>query len=285
MQDKKLLLILAGSNEARKDPTTVFLAQTLQDMLTSYHHDDYRVVACSMDRPTSWRRYLASGAVRGVFLPGARHSQDYRAKLKMTDHALLRGYVEQGGLMVGICAGGYFLTHSIYYLNAEGDQPAGSHNNLSLMPYISMGDIRRLLAPAKNDYNQGWTRATTVTLKFAQAATPSQTDDRLSCFYLAGPVFEPLRTKVKTTQEIAWYKHTILRDDPLAIVQSRLGCGQLLAIGPHIEVMAHQLRNEALLRGHDHDGGRYRHALARKLAADDERRLAQFHHLLQKAFI
>lgn len=76
-----------------------------------------------------------------------------------------------------------------------------------------------------------------------------------------------------------------LRDDPLAIVRNALGQGQVLAIGPHIEVMSHQLRNEALLHGHDHDGGRYHHALAHKLAADDDPRLRCFHHLLQKAFI
>jgi glutamine amidotransferase-like uncharacterized protein len=284
MQDKKLLLILAGSDAAKKDPTTVFLAQTLQDILSSYRHDAYRVAVSSLDHPSSWHRYMSGGAVKALFLPGARNSQDYRNKLNTADHNRLRAYVEQGGLLVGICAGAYFLTNSIYYLNAEGDEPAGSHDNLSLLPYISMGDIRRLLAPAKSGYHQGWKKAAPVTLKFSELAQMPLQNGRLSCFYMAGPMFQPLRTATQP-QALAYYKHTLLRDDPLAIVRNALGQGQVLAIGPHIEVMSHQLRNEALLHGHDHDGGRYRRALAHKLAADDDPRLRCFHHLLQKAFI
>jgi glutamine amidotransferase-like uncharacterized protein len=162
--------------------------------------------------------------IRAFVMPGGA-SRYVADKLDGEGNALIRRYVEQGGVYIGICAGAYYACRRTEWLQDQ-DNAICVDNELNFFSGIAQGPIA---AFTRHDLERDYSAACT-TLKTSNGLS-------FKTLYRGGPLFKPDALADFTT--LASYMD--LPGLPPAVITGMIGNGRYILSSPHIEYNDMQL--------------------------------------------
>lgn len=183
---------------------------SLKDFFTSYEIDFGLIDENNIIDPDLLNKYEI------VFLPGG-FAAEYRYDI--SDHDIIRNFVADGGLFVGICAGAYYAADLFVWKGEEYDYPLEIFYGSSVGPLV--GQI-------------GWGEQALLNLTPEHPANENF-EDELEIYYFDGPYFIPNNSADVYTGKIEILAHYNVNNQP-AVIAGRFGDGGYLLFGPHPEM-------------------------------------------------
>lgn len=186
-------------------------------------HNQYSLMRALQYLALEWRICGAADILDGVLTPADTLIMPggadlfYVEKLNGAGNQIIRAFVEEGGIYIGICAGAYYGTARLDWDNGD---IAGTRE-LAFYQGTAIGPIYEFIEDG--DITKSWRK--TVTLEWADGTITHS-------HYQAGPVFEP---DADCAAEVL-ARYADLPGVPAAIVKCRVGKGTAILSSPHIEV-------------------------------------------------
>lgn len=179
--------------------------------------DVRRIYASEIRKSDAWHeRTLLLALPGGADLP-------YCAELDGTGNASIRRYVQKGGRLLGVCAGGYYASARVAWETTP-DAISGKRE-LALFAGTARGSLHDLAEPYSLDHLRCLSRAPLVT----------ELGEPLCALYWGGPEFLPDPQAQYTP--LLRYEH----GGRLAAVSTCVGQGIAVLSGVHAEVTGEQL--------------------------------------------
>jgi glutamine amidotransferase-like uncharacterized protein len=168
---------------------------------------------------------LSDKTVAAIVIPGGE-DLFYAEKLNGIGNQLIKEYVANGGIYVGICAGSYYGCSRLEWAKTESpEEQIVEHRELVFFQGVSRGPIYDFLED--HDFNKQHQNAVAVN-------TPVIDNGKITYIkYSGGPIFVPDNPNDPNLTVISTYSQ--LEGNPIAIVQSRYEKGFALLISPHVE--------------------------------------------------
>lgn len=160
-------------------------------------------------------------STKAFFIPGGA-SRYVADKLNGTGNRLIKEYVNNGGLYIGICSGAYYACRRTEWRQGE-ETGICVDNELAFFDGMAKGPI-----PAFDNGTEIPACITTLEVDNGQ---------QHSCLYWGGPLFYGENTN--SYQVLGRY--TELPSAPAAIVSGRYGKGNYVLFSPHLEIGHNQL--------------------------------------------
>lgn len=153
----------------------------------------------------------------------------YCKKLNGRGNQLIREFVENGGVYIGICAGGYYASSYIEF-DKGGSLEVVGERELKFYPERMIGP---LLASYRYNSEEG---AKIAHLKFETGKLKGQ---RARVYFNGGGYFKNSE-KLKNVKVIATYQNKGFKNKP-AIVECKIGKGKAILTGVHPEIFSEYL--------------------------------------------
>lgn len=202
--------------------------------------------------------------VKAFFMPGGA-ADFYHFKLGEKGKALIRSYVEQGGIYYGICAGAYFAASKAIFEFGFPHLKKISAYGLNLIDAVAVGTLQRELGI--KPYEPTAEATAVVTLQDADTSAP------YASYYHGGPCFI-----CKKNSRTVVLSHYILpeRKAP-AIVAEKVKKGLVIASGVHYETSGETLEKRLLLSQSDYKTAQ---KIAKQLKSCEYRRQQLFQKMM-----
>ena len=195
---------------------------------------------------------LVNREIKMLVIPGGE-SALFAEELKGSANRNIEKYVSLGGRLMGICAGSYYLADEFEY---KGNRVK---NELGLVNVFAKGVIKRF-----EKEGNIWSAVAQVIKAHNHEVIPS--------VYIAGPCFYP-KGNARDIKVLANYAE--MEDNAAAVIQTCHGDGQIMLIGPHLEMDEAYLRSQERSLGERCVHPQFKHNLQELLASQHCPRLSK----------
>lgn len=171
--------------------------------------------------------YLVSNPPKAFIMPGGRDLL-YAKKLNGENNQIIKKYVENGGIYIGICAGAYYGASFIEF-DFRGKKEIIGKRELAFFKGKAIG-------PLFDYYYESNKGARVLEIKFEERP--------VNLFYNGGCYFEAEKNSEQNFKIIGTYE-----DKKIAILEIKYGAGRVILSGVHFEYSYKIMQNY----GHEED--------------------------------
>ena len=219
------------------------------------------------------KKILESGKIHALFMPGVQDdSRSYRDLVTLDGWNRIRAYIEEGGAVVGLCAGAYLATANFEYLNYANGELRKLYSPLDIFEGKAFGPIPQYTNTSGRPGHKFANHAV-ARLAFNEAA--GYRGEGAACYALGPYLTLPPEIAARPDYKII-ARYADVPGQPIAIASRRVGkgvavfCGVVPEVsGADMPAIDQRLTYAAFNRDEDVAAGQ---AFAQALAAHEDGR-------------